>query len=163
MATLARPTGNTKTRRTDASGFRTGGRIASSINGRSGAVARGSGAVPPRAAGTVAPSGTNNDLVFTAREPGVGGNAIRVRIVVSGNNTALSVSVSGNDITINSATNGSAVATSTAAQVKTAVEGSAPATALVSVAHASGNDGTGTVAAVGYVTLAGGTNYVAGR
>lgn len=100
--------------------------------------------------------GSNDDLLFTAVTPGTGGNSIRVRYVVAGNNTALSVSVSGNDITVNVATNGAGAATSTASQVKTAVDASGPATALVSTAIAPGNDGTGVVSALGYTNLSGG-------
>lgn len=71
--------------------------------------------------------------------------------------------VAGRDITVNSATNGSAVATSTSAQVKAAIEASAAASALVTVAHATGNDGTGTVAALAYTALTGGQSIVVGR
>jgi hypothetical protein len=105
---------------------------------------------------TTAMAGANNDLKFTSKQRGTDANNIRVRIVVAGANTALSVSVSTNDITVNSATNGSSVATSTAAQVKAAIEASTPAKALVDVAFASGNDGSGVVAAFAFTALTGG-------
>jgi hypothetical protein len=90
-------------------------------------------------------SPTNTNIVYTAKTAGVAGNSIRVRYVVSGNNTPLSVSVSTNDITVNLATNGSGVPTSTADQVKAAVIASGPANALVDVADAAGEDGTGVI------------------
>lgn len=108
-----------------------------------------------RATLTMGPAGANNDLVFYARTPGTGGNAITVAIVVAGNNTPLSVGVVGNAITINSATNGSAAATSTANDVIAAVRASAAANALVNVSRKYGDDGTGVVAAVAATALSG--------
>lgn len=105
---------------------------------------------------TTALAGANNDLTFTAKSSGTGGNAITVAIVVAGNNTALSVGVAGNAITINSATNGAGAATSTASQVLAAVQASGPASALVAVQLAPGNDGSGVVAAMGPTNLSGG-------
>lgn len=108
---------------------------------------------------TTAMAGTNNDLTFYAKTPGAAGNNIRVRIVVAGASTALSVSVATNDITINSATSAGSAATSTAAQVRTAVLASVPAMALLgSVENATGNDGTGVVAALAFTNLAGGSD-----
>lgn len=102
-------------------------------------------------------AGINNDLIYSAKATStVGGNAISVAHVVAGNNTALSVSVTGNAITVNVATDGAGAPTSTAAQVKAAVEASGPAAALVTVAHAPGNNGTGVVAAAGAAFLSGG-------
>lgn len=112
---------------------------------------------------TTACAGTNNDLVYSAKNRGTGGNSITVAYVVAGNNTPLTVSVSTNAITVNVATNGGGTATSTAAQVKAAIEASTPAAALVSVANNTGNDGTGVVAAFTAAALAGGTDYVVGR
>lgn len=89
----------------------------------------------------------NTDLRFLADVAGTAGNNIRIRYVVAGNNTALSVAVASNDITVNLATNGSGVPTSTAAQVLAAINASAPASALISVAHASGSDGSGVIPA----------------
>lgn len=125
----------------------------------------GSFGVSMRASLTTALTGTNNDLTFTSNAPAhnrVGGNSVRVRYVVAGANTPLSVSVSGNDITVNVATNGSSAATSTAAQVATAVNGNASASALVTAENAPGNDGTGVVTALAYTSLTGGTDYVIG-
>lgn len=97
----------------------------------------------------------NNDLLYVAKVPGTAGNAIRVRYVVSGNNTPLSVSVAGNDITVTSATNGSAAATSTAADVKKALQANAAVNALVTVSNVLGNDNSGVIAALAYTNLAG--------
>lgn len=112
---------------------------------------------------TTSLTGTNNDLKYTAAAATSGGNDTRVRYVVSGNNTALSVSVSGSDITVNVATDGSGNPTSTAAQVRTAVNASGPASALVSAADAPGNDGTGVVTALAYTNLTGGLSSTRGR
>lgn len=102
-------------------------------------------------------TGTNNDLLFKARYDGTAGNSLRVRIVVAGANTPLSVSQSGNDLTINSATSGASAATSTAAQVRDAVNGINPNDAKMRAELAPGNDGTGIVTALGFTNLAGGT------
>jgi hypothetical protein len=109
---------------------------------------------------TTAITGANNDLVWTARPayPGTSGHAIEIRYVVSGNNTPLSVSVTGTVITVNVATNGSGDPTSTAAQVAAAVAAHTAANALVSSANASGNNGTGVVAAVSQTALSGGVD-----
>lgn len=88
----------------------------------------------------------HTNLVFTADAIGVAGNSIRIRYVVAGNNTPLSVSVSTNDITVNLATDGSGVPTSTANQVKTALDGSGPASALINTTLAVGENGTGVIA-----------------
>jgi hypothetical protein len=112
-----------------------------------------------QAAYTTSLTGTNNDLVFTARKAGPGGNDITVEIVVSGTQS-LAVSVSGHTITITSAST-SGTATSTSAQVKAAVEANVDANSLVSVAHAASNDGTGTVTALAATNLTGGTLGVA--
>jgi len=111
---------------------------------------------------TTSLSGSNNDLTYTSKAKSLAANDVRVRYVVSGNNTALSVSVSGSDITVNVATDGSGNPTSTASQVKAAVEASTPAAALVTVDHAAGNNGSGTVAALAYTNLSGGTSSTRG-
>lgn len=111
---------------------------------------------PPKSSLTTAIAGTNNDLVFTARQGGPAGNSIRVQYAVAGNNTPLTISVQGFDIIVNVATSGAGAATSTSAQIKTALEADADATRLVSIAHAASNDGTGVVAALALTALAGG-------
>lgn len=114
---------------------------------------------------TTSLTGTNNDVVLTAKPPtysGKAGNAISLTITVSGVSTAQSISVSGTDITFVSATNGSSAATSTAANLKTAIDSTPAAAALVTVANAPGNDGTGTVAALAKTNLTGGLDYATG-
>lgn len=108
---------------------------------------------------TTALTGTNNDLTYKANLRGAAGNSIRVRYVVAGASTPLTVAVSGNDITVNVATNGSSAATSTAAQIAAAIVASTPASRLVSVTNATGNDGTGVVIALAYTNLTGGADY----
>lgn len=113
-----------------------------------------------RALLTTALSGSNNDLTFSAVDRGTSGNSITVAYVVSGNSTPLTVAVSGSAITVNVATSGGGAATSTAAQIKAAVEAAVDAGRLVSVTYPSGNDGTGVVTALAATNLAGGTNLV---
>lgn len=95
---------------------------------------------------TTAMAGTNNDLVFTAKTGGAAGNDITVLIESTGNgDEPLAVVVVGNAITVVPATDSGAEVTSTAADVKAAIEGDAAAAALIDVAFAGGNDGTGVV------------------
>lgn len=102
-------------------------------------------------------TGVNNDLDYTAVPAGRLGNAIFVEYINPGtNNAVLSVTVSGFTVTVHLATNGSAVITSTAAQVKAAIEASPEASALVTVAHRAGNNGTGVVTAMAGQDLADG-------
>jgi hypothetical protein len=109
-----------------------------------------------RASLTTALAGTNNDLVWRAIHAGAAGNNIRIRYVVAGASTPLTVTVSGNDITVNVATSGASAATSTAAQVRAAVEAHADAKKMVFADNAAGNDGTGVVAALAFTNLSGG-------
>ena len=95
------------------------------------------------------------DLTYTAVAYGTAGNAITVRYVDPGAiNQAISVAVVASAITVNLATDGAGLITSTATQVKAAVDASSPAHALVSVAVS----GTGSTvqAAVGATALANG-------
>ena len=121
-----------------------------------GAITTGQGV---RASLTTALTGTNNDLVITARDRLASGNNTTFRIVVAGASTALSVSVTGTAITVNSATDGASAATSTAAQVSAAILANLAAAALVTTANAASNDGTGVVTALSVTSLAGGVDY----
>lgn len=105
--------------------------------------------------------GSNNAIRWTARDPGVGGNALRVALVVAGTSTALSVGVTAGVITVNVATDGGGAPTSTAAQVITAVQAHDEADALVTVANEGASTGAGIVAAVASTPLAGGTDETA--
>ncbi len=97
-------------------------------------------------------------VTYTADQRGTGGNSIRVAHVNPNvANAALSVSVSGNDITVtlgNTATAGTI--SSTAAQVRDAVNAHAGASALVNAGLTG--DGTGTAVAQAMTALSGGTN-----
>ena len=111
---------------------------------------------PAKATLTTALAGTNNDLVFTARQGGPAGNSIRVTYIVAGTSILLTVVVAGYDITVNVATDGAGAATSTSSLVKAALEANADATRLISVAHAGADTGAGIVAALAFTALAGG-------
>lgn len=104
---------------------------------------------------TTSLTGTNNDLVWTARLAGADGNAISVAYVDPGAiNQALAAVVTGTAIVINLATDGTGVITTTAAQIAAlAAFGS-----IVSVANAGGNDGSGVVTAMSATNLSGGVN-----
>lgn len=112
---------------------------------------------PPKATLTTSLTGTNNDLVFTAAEGGSWGNAIQVAYIDPGGTTAaLSVVVGGFLITVNLARAASAIVT-TANDILAAVQANLDAQALVGVALAGSNDGTGVVTALSAASLAGGS------
>lgn len=106
-------------------------------------------------------TGENNDLVYTAKTKGAAGNLIKVAYVAPSENAAKEVvSVVGNVITV---TLRKASATlSTAAQVKAAIEANTTANAMVTVANASGNDGTGNVIAMEATALSTGVDGTVG-
>ena len=111
---------------------------------------------PAKASLTTALAGANNDLVFTAVRGGTWGNSIQVAYIDPGGTSAtLGVVVSGFLITVNLGRTASAIDT-TGALLKAAVEASLDAQALVTVAHAASNDGTGLVIALAATSLAGG-------
>lgn len=100
-------------------------------------------------------AGDDNDLVFTAVNGGVGGNAITVKYTNPGGAGALSVAVVGTAIDVTLAHDGAAI-TSTAEDVAGEIAATPAAAALVTVANAAGNDGTGLVTAMAATNLAGG-------
>lgn len=107
---------------------------------------------------TTALAGTNNDLVFTATSAGVAGNSTTIAYSDPGGVTATaSISVIGTNIIISLGRAASAINT-TAAGIKTLIDGFAPAAALVTVANAASNDGTGLVIALAATPLASGAN-----
>lgn len=117
-----------------------------------------------RAEFTTVLTGLNNDLIFRAKKAGLAGNSITITYVdPPGNNVALSVAVVGNAITVTLATDGVSAITSTAAQVRDAINGSAQAYSLVYAVLASGNDGTGVVTALAVTPLAGGSDVLTER
>lgn len=119
------------------------------------------------ATANVNPTGDDNALTFTARVYGAAGNGISIRYVDPGGVTAaLAVSVVGQAITVSLARAASAI-TSTAAEVKAAIEASAPANELVAVSiltsdSGSADDGTGIVTAMSQAALASGAGSLIG-
>ena len=110
---------------------------------------------------TTALTGNNNDLVFTSVAKNETANGITIKYTDPyNNNHALSISVSGQDINVTLATNSSGTITTTATQLKTAIDANSPAHSLVTVANASGNDGSGVVAAMAKTNLKGGTTGI---
>ena len=93
-------------------------------------------------------AGANNQLRYTAKDVGVIGNGISVRLRdPAGLSAALSITVNGNDIVVNLATDGAGVVTSTATLVKAAIEANGSANAMITVAHVSPSTGAGVVVA----------------
>lgn len=91
----------------------------------------------------------DNDLIFTAKASGVGGEAVSIKYVAPTDpDQTLSVSVVGSAITVNLATDSLSFVTSTSADVKAAIETNASANALITVANAGIDNGTGLVAAM---------------
>ncbi len=137
------------------------------VQAYSGAGVEGDGTgVLAAAAATNLTGGTNNDLVFTdaRQDAGASDTAINITYAVSGANTALSATVNGTNITFNLATDAAGVATTTAAQLTAAITAGAGTFAavkqLVSSANATGNDGSGVLAATTSSGLTGGVNGV---
>jgi hypothetical protein len=99
---------------------------------------------------------TNNDLTFTAKAYGVDGNSVSVALVKPVASTSASISVTGTDITVTLATDANGVITTTAAGVKTLIEGNLDANTLVSAAYSG--DGAGLADAVSKTSLSGGAD-----
>lgn len=105
----------------------------------------------------------NNALKFTAKAAGAVGNDISLTLTdPPGNNVALAVDVVGRDIQVTLATDGASAITTTAAQLKAAIEAS-PAADLVTVANEGASTGAAAVVAVNKTDLAGGTDASVGR
>lgn len=104
---------------------------------------------------TVDSAASDSDLTFTANSRHIGSDKISVTFIDPATASAsLSVAVSGRDITVNLATSTASAITTTAAEVKTAIEASVPANALVAVTFAE-TSGTGVVDAAAKTTLDG--------
>lgn len=125
-------------------------------------VGAGAPAASARATLSCNPAGDDNALTFTAVKYGAFGNGITIRYVDPGAaSQSLSVSVDQLAITVSLATNGGSAITSTAAQVKTAIEASAVASALVTCVVDTGDtgsadDGSGVVTALAAANMTGG-------
>jgi len=103
---------------------------------------------------TTALTGTNNDLVFTAKLQGSQGLAVSVAYVNPGTaNQPLGITVTKNAISISLATDGTSTITTTAAQISALIAATPAARGLVTVANAAGNDGTGLVTALAATNL----------
>lgn len=100
----------------------------------------GSGETGAVASLTTAMTGTNNDIKLTAMEYGTGGNAITFAYTTGAPTSTPIVTVISNAISVQVQ-----ASVTTANQVVTALKASVPAMGLVTVALASGNDGTGTI------------------
>lgn len=119
----------------------------------------------PLAAAAVAASlsvgavGTKDALAFTAQNAGVVGNVVSVAYVdPQANDAVLSVIVTGNAIVVNLATGAGGEITSTAGEVKTALETKPDSAALIGIAHTGASDGSGVLAAMSATLLAGGVD-----
>lgn len=103
--------------------------------------------------------GANNALTFTAKETGVRGNKVSVRLKdPAANNAALSVAVVDKNITVNLATGAGGAITSTAAQVDAAIAAKAEADALVGVTNTGASTGAGVMVAAPVALLTGGAD-----
>lgn len=102
---------------------------------------------------------TNNALTVTSKKSGVQGNGTSIRLIdPAANNAVLAVTVEGDAISVALATSGAGAITTTAAQLKAAIEAAAEAHALVAVTHAGTSTGAGVVAALPETDLAGGVD-----
>lgn len=107
------------------------------------------------------PTGDDNALTATARVYGAEGNSISIEYVDPGVEAPLSVSVFRQKITVSLANDENPAITSTAAEVKAAIEAHTEANQLVSLAidtsdTGSGDDGSGVVTALAAASLTGG-------
>lgn len=108
---------------------------------------------------TTSLTGVNNDLTFLAATAGAAGNGITVALTdPSGTNQELGVVVTGSAIVVNLATDKDGAITSTAREVRDAVNTDSEAAALVAASLAPGNDGSGVVTALAATNLAGGAD-----
>lgn len=117
------------------------------------------GAAASLATGT---EGANNGLTWTAVVPGT--STVTVELDdPTGNSAALAVTVTGSAVKVSLATSEAGAITSTAAHVLAAVQASAEARALVTVAHTGASTGAVAVAAVAATELAGSTVLAADK
>jgi len=108
---------------------------------------------------TTALTGTNNDVVWTAKTIGSIGNLLQiVYIDPTSNNAALSVGVIGTQVFVNLATGAGGAITSTANQIIAAVAAHAAAKTLLVGTVAASNTGAGVVTSLPAANLTGGTD-----
>lgn len=105
-------------------------------------------------------TGTNNDIVLTARVAGTVGNSTTLTLVdPSANNAALGIVVTGTSIVANLATGAGGAITTTATQLLAAIAASPAADALVSGALKGADTGASAVTALTVTSLSGGLEY----
>jgi hypothetical protein len=103
---------------------------------------------------TVDCTNVDSDIVYTAVSKHIGSDKVSVEYIdPSSASASLSISVDGRKITVNLATSSASAITSTAAEVKTAIEGDSDANALVTMALET--SGAGVVEAKAEDTLDG--------
>jgi phage tail sheath protein FI len=101
--------------------------------------------------------GSNNALTFASKLDGELGNSSSLTLVKpAGNNVPLSIAVNGRDVTVTLATGASNALTTTATQLKTAIEANPAAHALFTITNTGASTGAGVVAALRRATLSGG-------
>jgi len=100
---------------------------------------------------------TDQQVLYTAKTGGTGGNTLQVAHLNGGNSQSLAVNVAGSVINVSLATDGSGVVTSTASDVVDAVNQHASASLLVLATNGVGN-GSGLAIAAAAAALSGGTN-----
>jgi len=128
-----------------------------------GAIDSSGGAPAVKAVLTTALVGTNNDLSFLAQTAGVAGNGITVELSdPAGNDQPLAVSVLVSAIEVSLATDGVGDITSTAQQVRNALNADDDASALIATSYAPGNSGAGVVTVLAPTNLAGGADAEGG-
>lgn len=103
-------------------------------------------------------AGLNKDVTYTAKTKGAPGNSVAVFYVDPGVLAALSISVKGKTITVSLENNAVPVLISTADAVIAAVNADPDASALVTAARKSGQNGTGVCTASGPGLLTGGVD-----
>lgn len=117
-------------------------------------------AVSDQAELTTSLTGSNNDIVFTARPKfwGTKGNDLTVEYRDPGaNDASLSISVAeGKHIVVSLATDSNGDITSTGDLIKAAIAAHTEANSMVSTADAGGNDGSGVVTEMAQSALEGG-------
>ena len=131
-------------------------------NGKYSAYAAGAAAVPGVASTvTLKASGTGarNDIVITAKQTGVAGNAIKVQLVdPNAASASLKVAVETDVIRVYVATDGTKAITSTIAEVIAAINATLYVKDIVTALLAEGSEGTDAAIAVAATALAGGVD-----
>ena len=108
---------------------------------------------------TTALVGANNDLIFTHEAGGTAGNSCSITYTDAGAGKSLSVSVVGSAIDVQLATNGGGAITSTANDIKAAINANANCQALtVTTRNVAGETGLGVVTALATQSFTGGLN-----